>query len=442
MRTHIAQVVLLANCLGFASLVGAQETTTTRLADRFIDTRNGLSLDNAIRHALEVEPTLRSVRSEVDVARGKRLQAALRPNPTVSFEHRQEPTSPDNQTMAQIQWPLDLFRRPARVAVADRAVVLSERAVEDRTRLLIGDVRARYGDAAAAIRDLGLADDAVELTSREFDLLRQRASEGSVPVLERDELEVELRRYEADRLLAVGRAEASLIALKKAIGMPIDTSVQLRDRLENLVPSTAVSDSPTATSREANVSGNRADVRMADAEVRLAQARIDDASAQGRFDMTLFGGYMRMDTRFAQFGLNGDGQLQPVQGTFNYVSAGAMVTVPFRNRNQGEIAAARAEQAGAEARREATQLAAEADVAAAEARDAASGRALAMTMSVVELAAKNLDVVRQTYELGRTRATDVLTEQRRYLDVERAQTEMMKAAYNARVAVMQARGEQ
>ena len=117
MRSHIAQVVLLANCLGIASTVVAQDAATTRLADRFIDTRNGLSLDDAIRQALEREPTLRSTRSEVEVAQGKRLQATLRPNPTVSFEHRQEPTSLDNQTMAQIQWPLDLFRRPARVAV-------------------------------------------------------------------------------------------------------------------------------------------------------------------------------------------------------------------------------------------------------------------------------------------------------------------------------------
>jgi cobalt-zinc-cadmium efflux system outer membrane protein len=441
MRAHIAQVVLLANCLGFASVVGAQNTTTTRLSDRFTDTQNGLSLDSAVRQALEREPTLRSVRSEVDVAQGKRLQATLRPNPSLSVEQRQEPTSPDSQTMAQIQWPLDLFRRPARVAVADRAIEVSERAVEDRTRLLIADVRGRYGDAAAAIRDLSLADDAVELISRQFDLLRQRASEGSVPVLERDKLEVELRRYEADRLLASGRVEASMIALKRTIGMAIDTPVQLRDRLENLLPSTVVSDSGIGSSPNASVAAERADVRMTDAEVRLAQARIDEASAQGRYDVTLFGGYMRMDTRFAQLGFNQSGQLQPVQGTFNYVSGGAMVTVPFRNRNQGDIAAARAERAGAQARRDTAQLAAEADIAAAEARDAAARRALAVTASVVDLAGKNLDVVRQAYELGRTTAADVLMEQRRYLDVQRAQTETMKTSYEARVALMQARGD-
>src|SRR6185369_8464928 len=156
MRTHIIRAVFLASCLGFAPMAGAQDPTAARLSDRFIDTQSGLSLDNAIGQALEREPILRSVRSEVQVAQSKRLQATLRPNPTVSIEQRQEPTSRDNQTMAQVQWPLDLFRRPARVAVADRAIEVSQRAVEDRTRLLMADVRGRYGDAAAAIRDLSL----------------------------------------------------------------------------------------------------------------------------------------------------------------------------------------------------------------------------------------------------------------------------------------------
>src|SRR5215475_7143158 len=171
MKTYLAIAVLLANGLGFSTTVKAQDIVTTRFSDRFVDTQNGLSLDNAIRQALEREPTLRSVRSEVAVAQGKRLQATLRPNPTVSIEHRQEPTSADNQTMAQIQWPLDLFRRTSRMAVADRAVEVSERAAEDRTRIVIGDVRGRYGEAAAAVRDLKLADDAVDLVSRQFDLL-------------------------------------------------------------------------------------------------------------------------------------------------------------------------------------------------------------------------------------------------------------------------------
>jgi outer membrane protein TolC len=110
-----------------------------------------------------------------------------------------------------------------------------------------------------------------------------------------------------------------------------------------------------------------------------------------------------MNSRFPQFGFNDVGQLEPVHGVFHYVSAGAMVTLPLRNRNQGEVAAARAEHTGAQARLEATQLAARADLAAAEAQDSVGRRALAMTESIVGLAAKSLDVVRQAPQLGRDR---------------------------------------
>lgn len=443
MRAHIAAAaVILANLFGLTPATAAQEAVRSAMAERFVDTENGLSLEDALRQAVDRVPALRSARTDVDAAQGRKLQATLRPNPILSVESRQEPTGTDNQTMAQVQWPLELFRRSARVTVADRAIEVSERAIDDRIRLLNAEVRRRYGDAAAAVRELALADQAVDLISREFELVGQRVTEGAVPPLERDQLEVELRRYEADRLLALGRTDAAMIELKRAIGLAIDGPVRLRDRLESLLP-TPLSDTVPSSSRDsvADASGKRADVRMVDAEVRLAEARIGNALAQSRVDMSLFGGYMRMNSRFPQFGINEVGQLEPVHGVFHYVSAGAMVTLPLRNRNQGEVAAARAEQAGAEARLEAAQLAARAEIAAAEARDTAGRRALAVTESIVGLAAKNLDIVRQAYELGRTTATDVLTEQRRYLDIERANTETMKAAYDAHAALMAARGE-
>ena len=278
--------------------------------------------------------------------------------------------------------------------------------------------------------------------SRELELVRQRATEGAVPLLERDQLEVELRRYEADRLLALGRTEASMIELQKAIGMEISTPVRLRDNLEALAPA-PLSETTPASSHDAGGTPVEREPTCGwlMRRSRLAEARVGTALAQGRFDMSLFGGYMRMNNRFPQFGFNDLGQLEPVHGVFQFVSVGAVVTLPLRNRNQGEVAAARAEQAGAQARLEAAQRAARADIAAAEARDTAGRRALAVTESIVGLAAKNLDVIRQAYELGRTTATDVLAEQRRYVDVQRANTETMKAAYDAHVALMVARGE-
>ena len=440
-RVRIATLVTGGVLIG--SFAAAQNRETgSGLADRFLDRESGLSLAQAISRAVEGEPGLRASRTDVDAARGRRLQAGLRPNPSVSIERREEPTGTDNLTTTQVQWPLDLFRRSARVAVADREVEATERSVDERIRVLVNDVRVRYGAAAAAVRELALVDRAVELVSRQFELVRQRADQGALPPLERDQMEVELHRYEADGLLSAGRAEVSMIELKRAMGLAANSPLQLRDTLDTLVlpavQETAAAGVPQAS---AVLLDRRSDVRSADADVRLAEARVERATTEGRVDVSLYGSYMRMDAGFPQNGLADAGRVERVHGVFHYVSAGATVTVPLRNRNQGEAAAARAEQAGSLARRDATRLVAQAEIASAEARVAAARAAVDISSATVRLAAGNLGVVRQAYVLGRSTMTELLSEQRRSLDIERAQIETMKAAYDAWTALMLAQGE-
>ena len=145
---------------------------------------------------------------------------------------------------------------------------------------------------------------------------------------------------------------------------------------------------------------------------------------------------MRMDAGFPQQGVGAAGALERVRGQFNYVAGGAMVMLPLFNRNQGQVAAAQAERSGAEARREAAELAARAEVAAAQARDARAQRAVSLYAGGVRtLARQNLNVVRQTFDLGRATVFDVLTEQRRYLEIEQAYTTALREAWEARAAL-------
>ncbi|HEX7779543.1 MAG TPA: TolC family protein, partial [Vicinamibacterales bacterium] len=187
--------VLIAALMTEVSAV-AQAPVSEPVAKQYVDPVNGLSLEQAIARALEQEPSLRAARSEIDIARGMRMQASLRPNPTVSFERREEPAGTDNQTMVAVEWPLDLFRRSGRVAVADREVGVSELAVADRERLLAAEVRMRYGAVVGAVRDLAILDQLFAATRRQHELLRSRVEEGATPPLERDLLDVELRRLE------------------------------------------------------------------------------------------------------------------------------------------------------------------------------------------------------------------------------------------------------
>lgn len=432
--------VLIATLLTVVSTSAQSTGGRAPLAGRFVDPANGLSLEQAIARAIEQEPSLRATRSRVEAAQGTRLQASLRPNPSVLFERREEPGGTDNLTTVGIEWPLDLFRRSGRIAVADREVVTAQLSAADHERLLTAEVRTRYGDVLATIRELTLFDDIVAATQSQFELLRARVEQGASPPLERDLLDVELRRVQADRLLQAARTETAMFELKRVLGMKADATLTVRDRLEDLVQRESVvapSIQHTSTTVE-----QRADVREAAARIETAVAKIERAESEGRFDVSLFANYMRMDSGFAQRGFAPDGRLERVRGQFNYWSGGAMLIVPVLNRNQGHVAVARAERTGAAAVHDAARLSAEAELASARARDERAREAVKLYGSGAQaLARQNLTVVGQSHELGRVTVFEVLAERRRYLEVERAYTEALRVAYEARTALNRALGE-
>jgi len=438
MRTNqLIASVMLAAVVSAASLHGQAPAPPPATTSPYVDNRNGVGLAEAIGRALEREPSLQAERTNIGIARGLRQQAGLRPNPTLSVERRDEPGGTDNQTSAGIEWPLDLFRRQGRINTADRELTATEFAVADRERLLAASVRLQYGLAAAAARAVQVADDQVTTSRRLLGLVRARIDLGATPSLEGDLLDVEWRRLEAERLLAAGRADAALVRLKQLMGIAPDQSLLLRQTIEALVADPTV-EAAIVTS----ASTVRADVREAEARVTVAEARANQARREARPEVSIFGSYMRMDAGFSQQGVNPAGSLERVRGRFNYVAAGAMVTVPLFNRNQGQIAAAQAERSGAAARRDAAGLAALAEVAAAHALDLQARRSVSIYADgVITLARRNLDVVRQTFDLGRATVFDVLAEQRRYLEIEQAYTNALREAWEARTALVRALGE-
>jgi outer membrane protein TolC len=215
----------------------------------------------------------------------------------------------------------------------------------------------------------------------------------------------------------------------------------VRDTLESVVRRES-SSAPVGAGDVAAVFRTRADVREAEARVGVAEARIDRARREGRFDVSLFGSYMQMDAGFPQLGFTPGGSLERVRAKFQYLSFGAMVTVPLLNRNQGDIAVARAEGAAAAAAYDAARLTAQAEVAAARIRDEHARQAVRLYSTGAQaLARQNLSIVAQSYELGRVTVFDVLAEQRRYLEVERAYTDALRTAYEARTALTRALGD-
>src|SRR5262245_28500511 len=202
MSTRIALVTIM-NVLSLNLIAQAQTQQTAAGTSSYVDPVGGLSLNDAIGRALEHEPGLRASRAQIDMARGLREQAGLRPNPSLSFLQQQEPGGTDNQTRVELQWPLDLFRKTGRVEVADREVDVAQHATADRERTLVADVRLRYGEAAAAVRTLTVTEQLLAATRQQLTLISSRVEQGAIPPLDRDMVRVEVQRLEAERSLQV-----------------------------------------------------------------------------------------------------------------------------------------------------------------------------------------------------------------------------------------------
>ncbi|HYT69051.1 MAG TPA: TolC family protein [Vicinamibacterales bacterium] len=409
----------------------AQEPAT---ATRYIDPVAGLTIAQAIDQGLRQEPGLRETRTAIGAARGERRQAALRPNPMVSAERREEVGGGDNQTMIGVELPLDLFRRGARVEAADRTIAVTERAAEDRERLLAAEIRDRIGIVLAAARRLDVLDALVEASRRTVELLDARVREGAAPPIDRDVATVELQRLRANRELAIGQADAAVAELKPLLGVAPESALKLRNSLEASATGDSAESDAAPTTR-------RADVLEAEAQVAAAEARVVQVRQEAKPDIGVFASYMRMDAGFPQLAFGSSGALQPIHAIFHNAAGGVRVTVPVFNRSQGALAAARARSESAAYNLEARRLTAGAEVAAARARDAAARRALTGYSSEArKMALRNLDVFRETYQLGRATLLDVLNEQRRYLDFETGYTDALAEAYAARAALQRATG--
>ena len=118
-----------------------------------------------------------------------------------------------------------------------------------------------------------------------------------------------------------------------------------------------------------------------------------------------------------------------------------MVSLPLFNRNQGEVAMAQAERSAAAANLDAARLSAQTEVASARVRNQRAQDAVRLYGAGARtLARQNLSVVEQSYQLGRATVFEVIAEQRRYLDLERAYTDALRAAFDARTALNRALG--
>jgi len=403
---------------------------------RYLDQTNGMTVDEAVAHALSHNAELEAARKEIDGAKAMVKQARLRANPMLEVEgQRQVPPGRDNTMAAGVTLPLELNRRvPTRIAVAERAVEVRERELANSERMLAGEVRMKFGEALAAALKLLFAEQLVDANQQSFNLIAARVVEGATPPLEQNMALVELNRLKSMRETTEGKVEVALLELRNLLGMSPEEPLRLRGDFDHLIDQL-----PAVIDATAQALRDRPDLQLFRAMENLAQARIEQARAEGRWDASVTAGYERMHSGFPQFGLDEQGALAPIESNFHYLKFGVSITLPVRNKNQGAVEAAAAELAAATSRRAFAELTVRREVAVAYAQyDRATKAEEIFRVGAREPAKTNLDVVRQTYELGSKSLLDYIAEQRRFIELENDFIDAQLAVYNARVEIQRA----
>jgi cobalt-zinc-cadmium efflux system outer membrane protein len=399
----------------------------------------GTGVDELVQSALARNAELLAARQRIVEAQGLLHQAGLRPNPGVEVSVTNGSilgSAGEREFSVGYAHTFELGRkRERRVEVAELGLELARLEVADRERQLRAETKGRFGEALAAARNLETAGRLLELNQQGYRLAQARVREGEAAPLEQGLLQVEVSRLESDRLLFESQAARAILDLKTLAGMSLD---------EPLQPSGELNTSPVALSlAEATerALAERPDVKAARLEEKLGEAELQLANSEITPDLIGFARYTRTNSRFDQFGLNATGALAALRDTDNVLSAGVTITLPTRHRNQGSIQAATARRTAADFRRQFIEQVVRREVRSAYSRYEAARRALEIfDQRVIGQAQDNLRVIRAAYELGELRLLDVLNEQRRLIDAERAYTEVLKEYYLAVVELERAVG--
>ena len=308
-------------------------------------------------------------------------------------------------------------KRAKRVAVATIGLELARAEADEKRRLLTLEVRQGFVEALIAGRKAEVLSEIARIDGETLRLVSARVSEGDAAPLERQLLETEAARNEADRLMAEGRLETSLLALQRIGALAPGPAV--------LAPqSTRTPEAPGGEELTQRALQSRPDLHALRLLEEQAGAGVELARAGSSPDLTASARYAYRSATFDQFGFNGAGALTQVRDRENVLTFGFSAPLFTGRRNRSNIEAAEARVRDARLVREHLAASVPAEVEMARRRWETARKALEIyDVRIIPQAERNLDVIRQAWQLGQSRFLDVLSEQRRLTEVRLAQVD-------------------
>ncbi|MGB8322322.1 MAG: TolC family protein, partial [Candidatus Acidiferrum sp.] len=288
-----------------------------------------ISLDDAVRLALQHNHALQALRSTIQQSMAEEITANLRPNPTLGLDAQFLPIFQPNQLSSdyidqQAQFDAGLGylfergrKRQHRLRAAQDQTTVVRSQVSDSERQLVFNVGQQFVDVLLAESTLEFAQQDLESFKKTVDISNERFRVGDMSEGDFLKIKLQVLQFQSDVSASKLAQLQSLAALRQLLGfesVPDDYDVQgtldyqpVHEDLQGMKSVAAI---------------NRPDLRAAQQAVVAAESQLALQRANGKQDIT---------------------------GTFNYTHTAGVNTgsfffnmpLPIFNRNQGEIERAR-----------------------------------------------------------------------------------------------------
>lgn len=386
----IGSILLL---LGSVSMARGEEAT--------------LSLEEAVGLALRNSPELAVERRQINVAKGTLTKARVYPlNPELEVkpavgsgklrDHDKRvgtnavAVAVSQTLQARGQWGLRI----------EKATVELDRTgwtVSDAERRIRADVIGAWGDLLIAQERVKFFGEIAALNQELFNISQQLFEAGAVPRLDALRAEVELRRALNDRTAEERNVAAARKELNLLIGRPSDFVPHAVGPLLHTLPETDISTlKRTALDSRPDLKAVRAGLQVAERDLAIARAEafLPEVAVSVGYSNDL-----------------------AIDGRDQRVLFGIAIPLPVFNRRQGEIESALAERSRQEATVALVSARIDKEVAQAYERFAASQRIVEeFVRRIVPQQEENFRLLREGYEAGQFRLTDVLLGQREFIE--------------------------
>src|SRR5713226_6172645 len=289
-----------------------------------------ITLEELQQMALQNNPTFKQSTANIQAAEGRKKQAGLYPNPTVSYQGEQIRGGSFHggeqgffvQQDIVLCVKLCLNRR-----IFDQELKQAETEAEEQKVRVVTNVRMSYTQALAAQQTLKLRHNLSRLADDAVETSHHLANVGQADAPDVLESEVEAQQAQLAVIMAEQNQQRVWKALAAVVGNPRLSMMKLEGKLEDTPPVNAdelveriVNDSPT--------------VRIAELGVKRAEAALARAKREPIPDLQLRGGMQQNGELLS----GPNGRSVGLQGFAN-----VGVRIPIFDRNQGNIATAKAD---------------------------------------------------------------------------------------------------